>query len=53
MEICNNRLAEIEGSYNRKCGTETAKKFWEEELVKRKMFYEALKLQMEETFKEI
>lgn len=53
IEICNNRLAEIEGSYNRKCGTETAKKFWEEELVKRKMFYEALKLQMEETFKEI
>ena len=30
-----------------------AKKFWEEELVKRREFYESLKRQMEETFKEI
>jgi putative nucleotidyltransferase with HDIG domain len=53
MCICDNRLKQIEDSYNRKCGTKTAQNFWEEELVKRKKFYEELKLQMEETFKEI
>lgn len=53
IEICNNRLKQIEDSYNRRCGTKTAQKFWEEELVKRKMFYEELKQQMEETFNEI
>ena len=53
IEICNNRLKQIEDSYSRKCGTKTARKFWEDELVKRKEFYEALKHQMEETFKEI
>jgi len=53
IEICDKRLAEIEGSYNRICGTDTAKKFWEEELVKRKAFYEDLRRQMEGTFKEI
>ena len=53
IEICDNRLKQIEDSYNRKCGTKTAQNFWEEELVKRKKFYEELKLQMEETFKEI
>jgi len=51
--ICDTRLAEIEASYDRKCGTETAKKLWEEELVKRKQFYEELKQQMESTFDEI
>ena len=53
IEICNNRLIEIEGSYNRKCGTKTAQKFWEAELEKRKEFYEALIKQMESTFDEI
>ena len=53
IAICDKRLAEIEGSYNRVCGTETAKKFWEEELVGRKRFYEDLKRQMQETFSEI
>lgn len=53
IEICDTRLAEIEASYDRKCGTETAKKFWEEELAKRKLFYEKLKQQMEETFMEL
>lgn len=53
VDICDKRLAEIEGSYNRICGTKTAKKYWEEELVKRKVFYEELKRQMEETWEEI
>ena len=50
IEICDKRLAEIEDSYKRKCGTETARKFWEEELVNRKQFYEELKRQMEGTW---
>lgn len=50
IEVCNKRLEEIEASYGRKCGTETAKKLWEEELVRRKQFYEALKAQMQGTF---
>ena len=50
IEICDKRLSEIEDSYNRICGTKTAKKFWEEELVKRKAFYEELKRQMEGTW---
>lgn len=53
IEICNSRLKQIEDFYNRKCGTKTAREFWEDELVKRKEFYEALKRQMEETYKEI
>jgi len=53
IEICNTRLAEIEASYERRCGTETAKKYWEEELVKRTAFYKELKRQMEETWEEI
>lgn len=50
IAVCENRLAEIETSYDRKCGTETARKFWEEELVNRKQFYEDLKRQMEGTW---
>ncbi len=53
IEICNKRLDEIEASYNRVCGTETAKNFWEEELVGRKRFYKDLKRQMKNTFSEI
>lgn len=53
IEICDKRLAEIEGSYNRKCGTDTAKKYWEEELVNRKRFYEELKRQMEGTWENL
>lgn len=50
IEVCDSRLTEIESSYHRKCGTETAKKFWEQELVKRKQFYIELKRQMQETW---
>ena len=50
IEVCDNRLTEIEVSYGRICGTETAKRFWEEELVKRRQFYEELKRQMQGTF---
>lgn len=50
IEICDTRLAEINASYDRKCGTETAKKLWEEELVRRKQFYEELKRQMQGTY---
>lgn len=50
IEVCDNRLTEIEASYGRKCGTETAKRFWEEELVRRRQFYEELKRQMQGTF---
>ena len=50
LEICEKRLDEIEGAKNRICGTETAKKLWEEELEKRKQFYGELKRQMKGTF---
>lgn len=53
IEVCNKRIVEIEGFYIRKCGTKTAQNFWEEELRKRKSFYEELKQQMEETYMEI
>ena len=50
MELCDKRLDEIEDAKNRICGTKTAKKLWEEELVKRSRFYEELKRQMQGTF---
>lgn len=47
LAVCEKRLTSIEDSHSRICGTQTARKLWEEELEMRRRFYERLKNQTE------
>jgi len=50
IEGCRGKLRQIENSYQRVCGTATAKKLWEERLLLRRQYYEPLLRQMEKTW---
>lgn len=46
---CTDQLKQIENSHHRICGTKTAQRLWEEQLLVRKTYYEALLKQMQTT----
>lgn len=46
---CRNQLRQIEDSQDRICGTKTAQRLWEQQLLLRKKYYEALLKQMQTT----
>ena len=46
---CMDQLKQIENSYHRICGTKTAQGLWEEQLLLRRAYYEALLKQMQTT----
>lgn len=50
LEICDKRLQRVEDWQDRICGTDTAKKFWEEKLQIQRQFYKSLKEEMQGTF---
>ena len=49
LDLCEKRLTEVDGAYNRICGTDTAKAYWNDKCDMRKRFYEELKTQLQGT----